>query len=93
MTVYTRDPRYWPALQLAADSYVFDIYNLLEDPGRWDTIAAITEDKNIGCATDVLPTYILPTHVSSRSDDSETPVVLCASLPDRSSVCCLSAQL
>lgn len=45
--------QYWPALQLAADSYVFDVYDLLDNPGRWDTIAALAESFDIGSAASV----------------------------------------
>lgn len=45
--------QYWPALQLAADSYVFDVYDLLDNPGRWDSIAALTESSDIGSAASV----------------------------------------
>ena len=45
--------QYWPALQLAADSYVFELYDLLPEPGRWDSIGAITESTDIGSAASV----------------------------------------
>lgn len=45
--------QYWPALQLAADEYVFDVYALLDDPGKWDSIGMLTETTDIGSASSV----------------------------------------
>ena len=45
--------QYWPALQLAADYYVFELYDLLKTPGRWDLINKLTESTDIGSAASV----------------------------------------
>ena len=35
--------QYWPDMQLAGDYYVFELLDLLKEPGRWDIIATLTE--------------------------------------------------
>lgn len=45
--------QYWPAMQLAGDFYVFELRDLIGQPGRWDVIAALTESTDIGSAASV----------------------------------------
>jgi len=45
--------QYWPDLQLAGDYYVFELRDLLREPGRWDLVSALTESSSIGSAASV----------------------------------------
>lgn len=45
--------QYWPDMQLAGDYYVFELLDLLKEPGRWDIIATLTESTSIGSAASV----------------------------------------
>lgn len=43
----------WPSLQIAADYYVFELLDLVENPTRWNQIAELSSSTNIGSAASV----------------------------------------
>ena len=42
--------QYWPAMQLAADFYAFELRGFIADPQKWDLVGAIMESKSTGSA-------------------------------------------